>query len=124
MTIAVHMRPFTREDLVTVEPWFRDPDTARFLGGPEWPAVMLERERLIVGEEFRGAVQTGAFRYLAAAAAGVLSAMSIAGRSIAAPSTVVRVQTDRSSPRRSTSRPGRLRSRSTPSGAGAGWAGR
>ena len=48
-----------------MDPWFRDPDTARFLGGPEWPAMMLERDLRVVAAEFRGAVQTGAFRYLA-----------------------------------------------------------
>jgi len=48
-----------------VEPWFLDSDTRRFLGGPEWPALMLARDGRILGKEFRGAVQTGAYRYLA-----------------------------------------------------------
>ncbi len=47
-------------------PWFHDPDTRRFLGGPDWPALMLAREGA-VGEQFRGATQTGAYRYLARA---------------------------------------------------------
>jgi RimJ/RimL family protein N-acetyltransferase len=61
----VSLRPFSREDLPTVKPWFLDGDTQRFLGGPEWPALMLERDRWILGEKFRGAVQTGAYRYIA-----------------------------------------------------------
>jgi len=64
---AVSLRPLARQDLPIVEPWFRDPDTVRFLGGPDWPALMLARAAGMVGEEFRGAVQTGAFRYLAEA---------------------------------------------------------
>jgi len=61
----VSLRPFSREDLPAVEAWFRDPHTRRFLGGPEWPAVMLARDGRIVGEAFRGATQTGVYRYLA-----------------------------------------------------------
>ncbi len=59
------LRAFTRADLASVESWFRDPQTRRWLGGPEWPAIMLDRADRVVGEEFRGAVQTGAYRYLA-----------------------------------------------------------
>ena len=44
---------------------FRDPETQRFLGGPQWPARMLELGDCGVGQGFRGAVQTGAYRYLA-----------------------------------------------------------
>ena len=62
--IEVGLRPFSREDLPTVAPWFDDPDTRRFLGGPDWPALMLARKGA-VGEQFRGAIQTGAHRYLA-----------------------------------------------------------
>jgi RimJ/RimL family protein N-acetyltransferase len=60
----VALRRFSWEDLPTVAPWFLDPDTRRFLGGPAWPEQMLAREG-IVGETFRGATQTGAYRYLA-----------------------------------------------------------
>jgi RimJ/RimL family protein N-acetyltransferase len=63
--LAVSLRAFTRGDLASVESWFRDPETRRWLGGPEWPALMLDRVDRGVGEVFRGAVQTGAYRYLA-----------------------------------------------------------
>jgi RimJ/RimL family protein N-acetyltransferase len=63
--VAVVLRIFKRADLAIVEPWFRDTETRRYLGGPGWPAAMLERGERAVGEEFRGAVQTGAYRYLA-----------------------------------------------------------
>lgn len=56
---------FTRADLAAVEPWFADHDTRRFLGGPDWPASMLEHADRAVGTELRGALQTGARRYLA-----------------------------------------------------------
>ena len=59
------LRKFTRADLASVEPWFRDADTRRYLGGPEWPAAMLDHGGRAVGQEFRGAMQTGAHRYLA-----------------------------------------------------------
>src|SRR5437588_7390500 len=59
------LRALTRGDLRIVEPWFRDPDTRRFLGGPEWPRRMLELGEGVVGQEFRGAIQTGAYRYIA-----------------------------------------------------------
>jgi RimJ/RimL family protein N-acetyltransferase len=62
----VSLRTFARADLPIIESWFRDPQTMRCVGGPEWPATMLDRAERIVGEEFRGAVQTGAYRYLAA----------------------------------------------------------
>jgi len=63
--LEVVLHAFTRADLAIVEPWFRDPETHRWLGGPEWPAMMLDRADRVVGEEFRGAVQTGSYRYLA-----------------------------------------------------------
>jgi hypothetical protein len=61
----VILSAFTRTDLAIVESWFRDPETRRWLGGPEWPATMLDRAQQVVGDEFRGAIQTGAHRYLA-----------------------------------------------------------
>jgi RimJ/RimL family protein N-acetyltransferase len=63
----VILRTFTPADLAIVEPWFRDSETRRWLGGPAWPAIMLDRAERVVGEEFRGAVQTAAYRYLARA---------------------------------------------------------
>ncbi len=48
-----------------MDQWFEDPDTRRFLGGPGWPARMLDRSRAVIGGEFRGAVQTGIHLYLA-----------------------------------------------------------
>jgi RimJ/RimL family protein N-acetyltransferase len=59
------LRPFTRDELPLVDRWFRDPDTRCWLGGPEWPAEMLALADSSVGTEFRGALQTGAYRYLA-----------------------------------------------------------
>jgi RimJ/RimL family protein N-acetyltransferase len=63
----VQLRPLTRSDLPTVGPWFEDQDTRRFLGGPDWPIRMLDLADQVVGTEFRGATQLGAFRYLATA---------------------------------------------------------
>lgn len=62
---ALSLRACTRADLRIVEPWFRDPDTRRFLGDPKWPWRILELGERVVGQSFRGAIQTGAYRYLA-----------------------------------------------------------
>lgn len=65
---VVTLRPFTEGDLPGVVPWFEDPDTQRFLGGPGWPAAMLANADQSIGTTFRGATQTGAHHYLALAA--------------------------------------------------------
>jgi RimJ/RimL family protein N-acetyltransferase len=66
--VFVVLRPLTRRDLAAITPWFEDPDTRRFLGGPQWPAAMLTHGDRSVGTTFRGARQTGAHRYVALAA--------------------------------------------------------
>jgi RimJ/RimL family protein N-acetyltransferase len=63
--MTVTLRAFRRADLSATQAWFRDPETRRYLGGTEWLATMLERVHHAVGEEFRGAVQTGVYQYLA-----------------------------------------------------------
>jgi RimJ/RimL family protein N-acetyltransferase len=62
---AITLRPFTTADLATVTPWFDDPDTRRYLGGPDWPRQMLTLAQTQVGAMFRGARQTAAHRWLA-----------------------------------------------------------
>jgi hypothetical protein len=59
------LRALTYAVLGQVRPWFADPDTQHFLGGEDWPGRMLELGEQLVGQEFRGAVQTGAYHYLA-----------------------------------------------------------
>jgi len=63
----ITLRPLTRTDLAAITPWFEDRDTRRSLGGPDWPAAMLDYGGRAVGEIFRGAVQTAAHHYLALA---------------------------------------------------------
>ena len=58
------LRPFIRDQLVLVEPWFLDAETNRWLGGPDWPRLVLDRADRPLGE-FRGAVETGRYRWLA-----------------------------------------------------------
>jgi len=65
---SLALRPLTQADLPVLRPWFEDPDTRSFLGGPDWPARMLEHSRRAIGTTFRGARQTGAHHYLALAA--------------------------------------------------------
>jgi ribosomal protein S18 acetylase RimI-like enzyme len=62
---VVVLRPLTRTDLAAITPLFEDPNTSRYLGGPDWPAAMLDHGERAVGESFRGAVQTAAHHYLA-----------------------------------------------------------
>jgi RimJ/RimL family protein N-acetyltransferase len=59
------LRRLTRNDLSTVEPWFEDHQTSRYLGGRDWPGRMLELDERMIGAEFRGATQTSAHRFLA-----------------------------------------------------------
>jgi RimJ/RimL family protein N-acetyltransferase len=61
----ITLRPLTRADLAAITPWFEDLDTHKSLGGPDWPAAMLDHGERAVGEMFRGAVQTAAHHYLA-----------------------------------------------------------
>lgn len=65
---TVILRRLTRADLSAITPWFEDPATRRFLGGPESPGAMLAHAERSVGTMFRGARQTGAYGYLAFAA--------------------------------------------------------
>lgn len=67
---SLSLRTFTRADLKLVQPWFRDFETRRYLGDEEWPRRMLELAERVVGQEFRGAIQTGTHRYLAHIADG------------------------------------------------------
>jgi RimJ/RimL family protein N-acetyltransferase len=60
----VELRPFERQRLLLVEPWFTDGDTRRWLGGPAWPRQMLDLADRPLGE-FRGAAETGRYRWLA-----------------------------------------------------------
>ena len=60
----LELRRFERSQLPLVEPWFDDPDTRRWLGGPGWPRQMLDLQDRPLGE-FRGAVETGRYRWLA-----------------------------------------------------------
>jgi len=63
--LTVELTPMTVEHLVTVQPWFEDPATRRFLGGPDWPARMLTLAGTAVRTAFRGAVQTGSHHWIA-----------------------------------------------------------
>jgi RimJ/RimL family protein N-acetyltransferase len=62
---TVVLRRLTPDDLPTVSPWFEDPDTRRYLGGPDWLRRVLELGEPAAGVEFRGATKTGAHCYLA-----------------------------------------------------------
>ena len=57
-------RPFDREHLPLAEPWFTDAGTQRWLGGPGWARLMPGRAGRPLGE-FRGAAETGRYRWLA-----------------------------------------------------------
>jgi RimJ/RimL family protein N-acetyltransferase len=63
----ISLRPLTSADLPLITPWFEDPDTSRFLGGPEWPVQMLALAKRSVGTMFRGARRIDSHHYLALA---------------------------------------------------------
>ena len=67
MIDSVVLRRLTTQDLPAIVGWFHDPDTSRFLGGPDWPAAMLANAERVVGTDFRGARQTAADHFLAVA---------------------------------------------------------
>jgi RimJ/RimL family protein N-acetyltransferase len=58
------LRPFTKSQLALVESWFADAETNRWLGGPDWPRLVLDLDDRPLGE-FRGAIETGRYRWLA-----------------------------------------------------------
>jgi RimJ/RimL family protein N-acetyltransferase len=60
----LQLRPFRKDQLPLVAPWFADPETQRWLGGTDWPQQMLERVNKPLGE-FRGAREIGRYRWLA-----------------------------------------------------------
>jgi len=51
-------------DLPLVEPWFDDPETRRWLGGPSWPQMSIAHIDAPLSE-FRGAHETGRYRFVA-----------------------------------------------------------
>ncbi len=65
ITESVALRRLTTDDLPGIAGWFEDPETSRYLGGPEWPAAMLAHADEAVGTVFRGAWQIAAHHYLA-----------------------------------------------------------
>jgi RimJ/RimL family protein N-acetyltransferase len=62
--VLVDLRPFDRDQLRLIELWFEDPETQRWLGGPDWPRMILDLADAPLGE-FRGAQETGGCRFLA-----------------------------------------------------------
>jgi RimJ/RimL family protein N-acetyltransferase len=64
---SISLRPLASADLPLITPWFEDPDTGRFLGGPEWPVQMLALAERSAGMMFRGARQLDSHQYLALA---------------------------------------------------------
>jgi RimJ/RimL family protein N-acetyltransferase len=60
----VDLRHFARDQLPLVETWFEDPEAQRWLGGRDWPLMALELAETPLGE-FRGARETGRYRFSA-----------------------------------------------------------
>jgi RimJ/RimL family protein N-acetyltransferase len=63
----ISLRPLASAELPLITLWFEDPDTRRFLGGPEWPVQMLALAERSAGTMFRGARQIDSHQYLAVA---------------------------------------------------------
>ena len=66
----VTLVPFTDELLPTVQSWFTDAQTRRWLGGPDWPARSLALRGHGLGEQFRGRRVLGDHTWVALDAAG------------------------------------------------------
>ncbi len=62
--------PFTEELLAAVQPWFRDPEVRRRLGGPAWPERELRRLHTRDDGEFRGRTVLRTHSWVALDAAG------------------------------------------------------
>ena len=60
----MRLRTFERQQLPLARPWFADADTQRWLGGPGWPQLVLDLAGRPL-DEYRGAVETGRFNWLA-----------------------------------------------------------
>jgi RimJ/RimL family protein N-acetyltransferase len=58
------LRPFRRCQLPLTDRWFADADTRRWLGGPGWPALVLDLDERPL-DEYRGAAETGSYNWLA-----------------------------------------------------------
>jgi RimJ/RimL family protein N-acetyltransferase len=61
---GAQLRPFEPGQLPMAQAWFADPDTRRWLGGPDWLPLMLDIADRPLGE-FRGATETGRHQWLA-----------------------------------------------------------
>jgi RimJ/RimL family protein N-acetyltransferase len=62
--LRVGLKAVERHELALVEPWFRDPDTNRWLGDSNWPAMMLDLQQRPLGE-FRGMQELARHLWLA-----------------------------------------------------------
>lgn len=61
----------THHDLVDVQPWFDDDESARWLGGREWPSEMLRLQTVVVGESSDGVTTTERSAFVAVDGDGV-----------------------------------------------------
>lgn len=61
---GLRLLAFERGQLALAEPWFGDPDTQRWLGGPGWPQLVLDLAGRPLGE-YRGAAEAGNYDWLA-----------------------------------------------------------
>jgi RimJ/RimL family protein N-acetyltransferase len=62
--MPMELRPFAHDQLPLVESWFEDPETQRWLGGPDWPRMAIDLAGAPLAE-FRGARETGRYQFLA-----------------------------------------------------------
>jgi hypothetical protein len=60
----LELRPFERGHLPLVALWFDDADRQEWLGRPRSPPLALDLQHRPLGE-FRGAIETGRYRWLA-----------------------------------------------------------
>jgi len=65
VNVDIELVPFEPKHLPLVEPWFDDPRVQSRLGGREWPGREFRLMAEPPGTEFRGAIVTGRFDWVA-----------------------------------------------------------
>lgn len=59
------LQPFEKSQVKTIEPWFHDPETTKWLGDTTWIQNVFRLQNEAVGTEFRGTKKLAYFPFVA-----------------------------------------------------------